>query len=155
MLKYVNTGIVFQEIPDEVTLAINISNCPCHCPGCHSQYLWQNIGRLLTPMALDEMLCEYGSAITCICFMGGDAEPGYLNVLACYLHREHPEYKVGWYSGRQRISSTICKSDFDYIKVGPYIEHLGCLKERTTNQRLYKHAMGDHFTDITPFFWKR
>ena len=25
MLKYVNTGIVFQEIPDEVTLAINIT----------------------------------------------------------------------------------------------------------------------------------
>lgn len=31
MLKYVNTGIVFQEIPDETTLAINISNCPCAC----------------------------------------------------------------------------------------------------------------------------
>lgn len=31
MLKYVNCGIVFQEIPDEVTLSINISNCPCHC----------------------------------------------------------------------------------------------------------------------------
>ena len=40
MLKYVNTDIVFQEIPDEVTLAVNISNCPCRCPGCHSQYLW-------------------------------------------------------------------------------------------------------------------
>ena len=40
MLKYVNCGIVFQEIPDEVTLSINISNCPCHCPGCHSNYLW-------------------------------------------------------------------------------------------------------------------
>ncbi|MDY4952735.1 MAG: anaerobic ribonucleoside-triphosphate reductase activating protein, partial [Prevotella sp.] len=25
MLKYVNTSIVFQEVPDEVTLAINIS----------------------------------------------------------------------------------------------------------------------------------
>ena len=44
MLKYVNTDIVFQEIPDEVTLAINISNCPCHCPGCHSHYLWEDIG---------------------------------------------------------------------------------------------------------------
>ena len=36
MLKYVNTGIVFQEIPDEVTLAVNISGCPCRCHGCHS-----------------------------------------------------------------------------------------------------------------------
>ena len=28
MLKYANFDIVFQEVPDEVTLAINISNCP-------------------------------------------------------------------------------------------------------------------------------
>ena len=44
MLKYVNTDIVFQEIPDEVTLAVNISNCPCRCPGCHSEYLWEDVG---------------------------------------------------------------------------------------------------------------
>mgnify|MGYP007008579906 CR=1 FL=1 len=31
MLNYLNTGIVFQEIPDEVTLSINITGCPCHC----------------------------------------------------------------------------------------------------------------------------
>jgi len=43
---------------------------------------------------------------------------------------------------------------FDYIKLGPYIAHLGCLKERTTNQRLYKRASGDDFTDITSRFWK-
>ena len=28
MLKYVNHDIVFQEFPDEVTLAINLSGCP-------------------------------------------------------------------------------------------------------------------------------
>ena len=50
MLKYVNTGVVFQEIPDEVTLAINISNCPCRCPGCHSHYLWEDIGTLMPLM---------------------------------------------------------------------------------------------------------
>ena len=32
MLRYINTDIVFQEFPDEVTLAINISGCPCRCP---------------------------------------------------------------------------------------------------------------------------
>ena len=37
-LKYVNTQEVFQEFPDEITLAINISKCPCHCRGCHSNY---------------------------------------------------------------------------------------------------------------------
>lgn len=155
MLKYVNTGIVFQEIPDEVTLAINIANCPCHCPGCHSQYLWQNIGEPLTSMTLEQQIHQYGESITCICFMGGDAEPSYVNALARYLHRAHPQYKVGWYSGRQRISSSINKRDFDYIKLGPYIKHLGCLKDPTTNQRLYKHAVGDDFMDITNRFWKK
>lgn len=155
MLKYVNTGIVFQEIPDEVTLSINLSNCPCHCPGCHSQYLWQDIGEPLTPMTLESFIRDYGGEITCICFMGGDAEPTYINTLAHYLRREHPELKIAWYSGRAKVPSSVRKSDFDYIKVGPYIEHLGCLKERTTNQRLYKRASGDDFTDITPLFWKR
>ena len=154
MLKYVNTGIVFQEIPDEVTLAINISNCPCHCPGCHSKYLWEDIGTPLTTMELHQMIKQYGEDITCIAFMGGDADPIYVNALARYVHREHPEYKVAWYSGRQRVPRTVRKSDFDYIKVGPYIAHLGCLKDCTTNQRPYKRASGDDFTDVTPVFWK-
>lgn len=155
MLKYVNTGIVFQEIPDEVTLSINLSNCPCRCPGCHSQYLWQNIGEPLTPMTIEGLIRDYGTDITCICFMGGDAEPLYVNNLARYIRREHPGLKVAWYSGRSRVPSAVRKSDFDYIKLGPYIEHLGCLKERTTNQRLYKRAAGDDFTDITSRFWKK
>ena len=154
MLKFVNTGIVFQEIPDEVTLAINISNCPCRCPGCHSQYLWQNIGEPLTPIAISSMIERFGNSITRICLMGGDAEPSSINMLARYIHKMHKGYKVAWYSGRQLIPSTIRKSDFDYIKLGPYIEHLGCLKERTTNQRLYKHIVGEDFIDITETFWK-
>lgn len=154
MLRYVNTGVVFQEIPDEVTLAINLSGCPCRCPGCHSSYLWQDIGTPLTPMELEAIVNRYGNSITCVCFMGGDAEPAYVNALANYLHHEHPELKVAWYSGRQRVAAGVRKADFDYIKLGPYIAHLGCLRERTTNQRLYKRASGDCFTDITPRFWK-
>jgi len=154
MLKYVNTGIVFQEIPDEVTLAINISNCPCHCPGCHSKYLWEDIGTPLTPMVIEQMVKNYGDDITCIAFMGGDADPKYVNTLAKYVHKMFPKHKVAWYSGRQRVPSFVKKADFDYIKVGPYIAHLGCLKDCTTNQRLYKKASGDDFTDVTPAFWK-
>ncbi len=154
MQKYVNTAVVFQEIPDEVTLAINLSNCPCRCPGCHSQYLWSDTGTPLTPLALDKLIEDYGGEVTCVCFMGGDSDPKYIETLARYLHKVHPELKVAWYSGRSRISSTINKAVFDYIKVGPYIKHLGCLKEKTTNQRLYKRASGDNFTDITSRFWR-
>lgn len=154
MLKYVNTGVVFQEIPDEVTLSINLSNCPCRCLGCHSQYLWGDIGEPLTAVSLDGLIRRYGDDITCVCFMGGDAEPGYVATLARHLHRAYPRLKVAWYSGRARVPQTVDKADFDYIKLGPYIEHLGCLKERTTNQRLYKRASGDDFLDITSRFWR-
>lgn len=155
MLKYVNTSVVFQEIPDEVTLAVNLSNCPCRCPGCHSHYLWTDIGEPLTTIALETMVRDYGGDITCVCFMGGDAEPEYVNALAEYLRREHRQLKTAWYSGRSRVPAVVRKNNFDYIKLGPYIEHLGCLKDRTTNQRLYKRAAGDDFTDITSVFWKK
>ena len=155
MLKYVNTGIVFQEIPDEVTLAINISNCPCRCPGCHSHYLWEDIGLPLDADAIDAFVQKYGDDITCIAFMGGDADPKAVNQLAQYIHEAHPGFKVAWYSGRIRISGAIKKTDFDYIKIGPYIKHLGPLKSPTTNQRLYRLTDDGTFEDITSRFWKK
>ena len=53
MIKYVpeDTQVVFAEIPDEVSLAINISCCPHRCPGCHSPYLQKDYG-----VELDEEL---------------------------------------------------------------------------------------------------
>ncbi|MCR5158072.1 MAG: anaerobic ribonucleoside-triphosphate reductase activating protein [Prevotella sp.] len=155
MLKYVNTGIVFQEIPDEVTLAINISGCPCRCPGCHSQYLWEDVGLPLDTNAIDDFLAEYGSDITCIAFMGGDADPKAVNLLAQYIHEEHPQYHVAWYSGRIRIPSVVHITDFDYIKVGPFIRHLGPLKSPTTNQRLYRILPSGEKEDMTDRFWRR
>lgn len=155
MLKYVNTGIVFQEIPDEVTLAINISNCPCRCPGCHSRYLWEDIGLPLDTAAIDDFVEQYGTDITCIAFMGGDGDPRGVGQLAEYIHEEHPQFHVAWYSGRIRIPSVVSVTDFDYIKIGPYIRHLGPLKEPTTNQRLYRIQSDGQMVDITERFWRR
>ena len=64
MLKYVNTGVVFQEIPDETTLSINISGCPNHCPGCHSKYLWADIGEELNTDAIDSFVKEFNGDFT-------------------------------------------------------------------------------------------
>lgn len=155
MLKYVNTGVVFQEIPDETTLSVNISRCPCHCPGCHSSYLAEDIGEPLDEAAIDDFVSEFGADITCIALMGGDAEPETVDRLACYIRERHPRYRVAWYSGRIRISPRITRQHFDYIKIGPYIAHLGSLSKPTTNQRLYKVAADGELTDITARFWKK
>ena len=53
------------------------------------------------------------------------------------------------------ISAAVNKQDFDYIKIGPFIKHLGPLKKPTTNQRLYKQNAQGEFEDITPRFWKK
>ena len=71
MLKFAGYDIVFQEIPDEVTLAISISGCPNRCPGCHSPQLREDIGEPLTEETLTALLERYRGAITCVCLMGG------------------------------------------------------------------------------------
>ena len=160
MVKYYNAMVVFEEIPDEITLAINITNCPCHCKGCHSTFLWEDKGILLTSEELD-LLIDKNDGITTVCFMGGDAEPEVINVLAEYVH-EVKHLKVGWYSGRDSYYKNINFNYFDYIKLGHYDEDLGGLNKETTNQRLYKithEKLEDgvkklDFEDITNKFWK-
>jgi anaerobic ribonucleoside-triphosphate reductase activating protein len=49
----------------------------------------------------------------------------------------------------------ITKTDFDFIKIGPYIRHLGPLNKPTTNQRLYQQTANGEFEDITYKFWRK
>lgn len=153
MLKYVDTKIVFQEIPDEVTLAINISGCPCNCRGCHSSYLAQDIGEPLDLQHLTNLI-DSNKGITCVCIMGGDANPSEVDDIAQDIKKYYPELKVGWYSGRQELSNSIDLFNFDYIKLGPYKEEFGPLNSRTTNQRFYK-VSGGELVDITSRFYDR
>ena len=94
MLKYVDAKVVFAEVPDEVTLAINISNCPCQCKGCHSSYLAQDIGTELTFNEVRKLI-KKNSGISCIAFMGGDSEPERIDALASFV-TNHYQLKVAW-----------------------------------------------------------
>ena len=159
MLKYVDAKVVFAEVPDEVTLAVNISNCPCHCKGCHSSYLAEDIGTPLDEDSLVELLLN-NKGITCIAFMGGDSDPEYINWLASIMHDMNDsepgnwaDVKIAWYSGRQELSKDVNLENFDYIKLGPYMEEFGPLNSRTTNQRMYK-LHDCELEDITSKFWK-
>ena len=150
MLRYYNYDIVFQEIPDEVTLAVNLTNCPHRCVGCHSPHLREDIGDVLNDRTLDTLLKKYGQQITCVCFMGGDGQPQEVEKLVKHL-RQHSKLKVAWYSGNTTLPRN--SSLFDYVKVGGYQEKLGGLRSRTTNQRLY-HNINGKTEDITSRFWR-
>ena len=157
MIKYVDTKVVFQEIPDETTLAINISNCPCHCKGCHSSYLAQDIGKPLNKSSLSELI-EGNKGVSCVSFMGGDNDAIHLVALASWV-KTHTNLKVAWYSGRQELAGIVARQLqwFDYIKLGPYKEELGGLDNRETNQVLLQidNSYGKSIVkDITSRFWK-
>ena len=150
MLKYVDTKVTFAEVPNEISLCINISNCPCNCKGCHSSYLAEDIGNKLNSNSIKELI-NNNKGITCICFMGGDSNPLEIDALAHFTKIYFP-IKTAWYSGRQELSKDINLNNFNFIKLGPYIEDLGPLNSKTTNQRFYKIEEGK-LVDITNLFW--
>ncbi len=149
-MKYYNTDIVFQEVPDEVSLAVNITNCPNNCVGCHSEHLRDDIGVTLTDAEVDRLLLPYLGTITCFCIMGGDACISEVEHLAAYVKNKY-HVKTAWYSGRYHMPDNI--SYFDYIKLGPFVKEQGGLKSKDTNQRFYRIDNGVA-VDITHVFWK-
>lgn len=150
MIKFKDSYIVFEEIPDRVSLAVNITNCQNNCVGCHSPELRLNNGEELTEEIIDKLINEnYG--IDCFLFMGEGKDRGRLLELAKYI-KHNRNLKVAIYSGRNNVEFDFYEV-FDYIKVGEYKEEFGPLNRETTNQRLYE-ITSNNVIDITSKFWK-
>ena len=158
MLKYKNAVVTFAEVPEEVTLCINITGCPVHCEGCHSPELWEDTGHTLDGRAIDTLISN-NQGISCVCFMGGDSEPEIIPLLAEVVKKKG--LKVGWYSGQEHFPN-VDLSSIDFLKVGPYIKEKGGLDNPNTNQRLYskiqvvEETSGkiiNYWTDITDEFY--
>lgn len=153
-LKYLGYSIVFQEVPDEVTLAINISGCPHKCEGCHSKYLWEYKGNYISD-DLDDLIKKYKGLITCVCFMGGDQNDQELLELLIKVH--HHKLKTALYTGEEKLRHLSIRilGNLDYCKVGHYDNTLGGLDKPTTNQRMFKwNWESSKWDDITYRFWK-
>lgn len=152
-MKYVDTAIVFDEVPDEISLAINISGCNIHCPDCHSKYLWKDIGKELYSDEL-QRLVESNPGITCVCIMGGEEDD--VNTLFHWLKTRYPRLRTAWYTGQDHVKKETLKY-LDHVKTGPYKKESGPLNSRTTNQRFYKVIRPHNepaLKDETHKFWK-
>lgn len=173
MIKYVSHAITFEEVPDEVCLTIQVSNCPHRCPGCHSSYLQEDIGEDLE-RDLSALLERYEWRASCVCFMGtGDDMPALRRCVsmakasgfrACvYTGMEMEAFLEAYAPQRNLIDSSFDEVP-DYVKTGPYVEALGGLAKETTNQRMLKctgKIVSDvngpryEYKDVTEKFWKR
>ena len=159
MIKYVpeDTTVCFAELRDEVSLGINLSCCPHRCRGCHSPYLQTDMGAELTESILDEMI-QKNQGITCVLFLGGDADKDRLRELALHIRNIYGhDIRVGWYSGEDSLDLYQNIGVFDYIKVGSYKQEFGGLDKKTTNQRVYRllsgnNQLSERIEDITSTF---
>ena len=159
MIKYVPemTNVVLEEIPDRLTLAIDISNCTGLCEGCHSPFLRRDVGVELTPEAIDSLIAgNFG--INCFLFLGEGNDHAALMSAANYVCRAYPSLTLGLYSGRESVEEDVWGL-FDYVKIGPFRPSCGPLNKTTTNQRLYRilhNADGTRTVDdITARFWRK
>lgn len=153
-LKYLGYSIVFQEVPDEVTLVINISGCPHKCVGCHSKYLWEYKGNYISE-DLDVLIEKYKGLITCVCFMGGDQNQDELIDLLIRI-KQH-KLKTALYTGFDFMTNLYIRvlGNLDYCKIGHYDVAYGGLNNPNTNQKMFKwNWYKNKWEDITYKFWK-
>ncbi len=149
-MNYLNAQIVFQEVPNEISLALLIGGCPMKCPGCHSSHSWsKNVGKSLGPEEFESLLNQYKEYISCVVFLGGEWEP---EVLTKHLDfSSNLKLKTCLYTGLELedVSPKILDS-LTYIKCGPFKKEFGGLKSPRTNQTFLNlktnENLNSHFT---------
>ena len=145
-LKYLGYGITLQEVPNEVSLVINVSGCPHKCEGCHSQYLWDYDGYFIKD-DLVSMVQEYNGMISCVCFMGG--EQNLYELLDHLVYIKSLGLKTCLYTGCSFIDDLEPLLEYlDWVKIGSYKEKLTVddnmcygVKLATSNQKLLKKGI--------------
>ena len=112
-------------------------------------------GRVLDDAELLALLACYGRSVTCVAFMGGDAEPHKIARLAKTVRKTYPVLHTAWYSGREELPEGFESAAFDYVKLGGWVEALGPLTTPATNQRLYRVGRDGTMEDITELFRRK
>lgn len=135
-MRYSVSRIVFQEIPNEISLALYITGCPLRCPGCHSSEFWnEKKGGVLSTEILQSLIKKWNQYITCVLYLGGEWEYQELAQQLNWIKAQG--YKTALYTGLEYHQvPSILIPQLDYLKYGPYIEKLGPLSSPHTNQRL-------------------
>lgn len=158
MIKFLpeSASVVLEEVPDKISLAVDITNCQGRCPGCHTPFLRMDAGEELTPEKLDALI-EDNFGVNCFLFLGEGNDPDALLALVRHLNLKYPSLETALYSGLPQCEPRFWDA-FDYIKTGPFIQEKGPINNRDTNQRMYRMKRGEgraSAVDITERFWHK
>ncbi|MDO4642671.1 MAG: anaerobic ribonucleoside-triphosphate reductase activating protein [Cardiobacteriaceae bacterium] len=155
LLYFTSETIVWQEVPNETSLAFLIAGCPLRCQGCHSAESWrEGTGKLLSETYLRQRLAQYQGLISCVLFMGGEWQPMALKALLGIV--QSAGLKTCLYTGLEyeelcRLDADLCKA-LTFLKTGRWIAALGGLDSPYTNQRLIDLRNGRLLNSL---FWRK
>lgn len=158
MIKYLpeTATVVLEEVPDKVSLALDITNCRGLCSGCHSPHLRGNIGEELTTERVDALIAA-NFGVNCFLFLGEGNDVDALLQIVRHINSRYPSMAVALYSGLPEVDERVWDV-FDYVKIGSYLSDRGPLNNRSTNQRMYQLERGKgkrSAIDITERFWHK
>lgn len=134
-MRYYTKDVVFQEVPDEISLSYSICGCPLNCSGCS----WKNGLHInskeneLTDLEFENDLIKYKNLASCVLFLGGEWDKDIVNKLNKALKYG---YKTCLYTGLElsELDKELV-SKLNYVKTGRYVKELGGLSSATTNQK--------------------
>ena len=143
MLYFTREEIVWQEVPNEVSLAFLFSGCPLRCKGCHSADSWKTgLGSALTADYLAERLQRYAGLISCVLFLGGEWQPE--NLLPLLRQVRGTGLQTCLYTGLERHEMPeMLMPEITYLKTGRWVAELGGLDKPGTNQRFTDLRTGE------------
>ncbi len=128
----ITPSVVFQEVPNEISLCFSITGCKVGCKGCHSTELWhEDNGISLNNASFTQWLNKYQGLISCVVFFGGQWQADAL-IEKLIIAKNHG-LKTCLYSGEKHIDIKISQH-LNFLKTGAWHETLGGLDSPTTNQ---------------------
>ena len=142
-VRFCNQQVVWQEVPNETSLAFLITGCPLGCKGCHSIESWKRgSGQILTEIYLAKQLKKYQGFITCVLFMGGEWLPDKLILLLKMARKQG--LNTCLYTGLEKTElDPRLLPELTYLKTGRWIAERGGLSSLTTNQRFVDLRTGE------------
>ena len=150
-----STGFI--DVPSQISLNVFVSGCRKRCPNCQNPELqeFSNL-RWVDADLFNEIMGRFPLS-SWVCFLGGDAVYQARGLEALAKEAKNYGKNVCLYTGMSYEElDFLNKTDIDLIIDGEYVEKLGGVHQKTTNQRIFlrfkdKGFLSVNFSDLPTY----